>query len=1374
MNTSRLGMAVVAAVVASSIVVPQATAQIDVDAAKPFLDVVAPDYAQALHSTEALFSPGNPDDPATVSGSVKVPMEVARSAQTVNASAKVLTNRKGEPLGRPVMVDDGAGNLIPALHPGTWAPVRREPIRVFAQWYEGVYTEHSSPTFYTEVDENGNFSLKLQPYVDARGVEREFLADATVGIGSGDRGRDQLREKLRVWVELPESVRDDYRLIHQPAGIVPPTNWLGKVTPVFEENGWWRGGKVNGFFVAYQDRRNTAQHLKDRSTWVENDGAGTPFGVYTGQMFWNTVDTPYNRRYQESMTNNTGDAAAAGMMVVGSYLSDEAVLKTLEYGRQRFGKKVRGRSWTPDDEKELQLWINEQVANDQSWIAETAMTRTDENGDFSLYWRGTYGDTYSYPGLVGSWHHRVAESWDEGSWAKGNMYSKHINWDWSFVSMLTPDGEELPNNVGAIHPWALGYWGGPGPGGNFDYWSGSDVPWLKLSAGSAYAGSTLVSSPRYALSTAPLKFHVEKRNTFNNWAPPGETVRTFGSGLPISKGLDYTIVWYDDDGSEVHRCAPTTPDAQARIESCDFTVPDDAKQGDTYIARLFYASDAGNIQAMLAQDSFAVTHMYLEYGDPVQAAVGRAAEATPSFDNPDSDPVEEKPERAEFQLGSLPFGVDASQVSVDDDGVVRFTPRMDQVGQRIEIPVEMLDPSNKIRRYNTEGTEEIGSRPVSAAIATFVPHVAQYALEYKEQQVEPGQTAKFPSPTFDDRATKQREQLMFEGTQFELERPVGGVTIDADTGELTVDVSNRQLTDVEVPVVAHVPYEDPVRGVAKVRLRMPLPVLSTVEHQSVAAGAQQERLTPTVEHAGNAQARLERIGAEGKSVEGASVELDLDTGAMLLTVPVETKPGDDYVIVVSALSTGEEIGRIPVRVTENIADLYRPKYQGTTTQADQNVTIRNQGDTLPKDAKVTVSGPLDWGVTVEGDAVKLHAPKDANPGTVVFDITVRYKDGSSDVISVRVRVAAPVTTTARKTTPFAAAPTTTTPTATAPATTAPHEPAPVTTKGTSTSVATSQVPTTPATAPGTTPVPTTSAAPIPPADARANYADPNSALGRVPVDMGGRAMTRDPFADSLALVRSYEMHAPAGAHGWEFTLDENTGQIHAVAPSREFLAALFDEAYGSARDGVVQLRPPVWAQFAVDFQHVLRPAVNVIVEHEDGRVELATAAFELLDAHKHPLLDRTADADGDGVSNLDELEQRTNPFAVPAPTPTTEPEQPTETTTPATPTTTAPSEDPKRWEVEKCIAVSVAAGVPLLLLLPLGIAAQEIPGVQQALAPMRKAMADAFGPGGQSGVKNPEIALAGAGLLAFGVALSALIYTQCGPEINKDGLSSKK
>ena len=101
MNTSRLGMAVVAAVVASSIVVPQTTAQIDVDAAKPFLDVVAPDYAQALHSTEALFSPGNPDDPATVSGSVKVPMEVARSARAVSASAKVLTNRKGEPLGRP-------------------------------------------------------------------------------------------------------------------------------------------------------------------------------------------------------------------------------------------------------------------------------------------------------------------------------------------------------------------------------------------------------------------------------------------------------------------------------------------------------------------------------------------------------------------------------------------------------------------------------------------------------------------------------------------------------------------------------------------------------------------------------------------------------------------------------------------------------------------------------------------------------------------------------------------------------------------------------------------------------------------------------------------------------------------------------------------------------------------------------------------------------------------------------------------------------------------------------------------------------------------------------------------------------------------------
>lgn len=1355
MNASRLGMAVVAAVVASSIVVPQATAQVD----------RAADYAQALHSTEALFSPGNPDDPATVSGSVKVPMEVARSARAVSESARVLTNRRGEPLGRPVMVDDGAGNLTPALHPGTLAPVRREPIRVFAQWYEGVYTEHSSPTFYTEVDENGNFSLKLQPYVDASGVEREFLADATVGLlGEGDRGRDQLREKLRVWVELPESVRDDYRLIHQPAGIVPPANWLGRVTPTFEGNGWWRNGRVNGFFAAYQDRRNAAQHVRDREQWVENEGEGSSWGVYSGQMFWNTVDTPFNRRYQESMTNNRGDAAAAGMKVVGSYLSDEAVARVLEYGRERFGKEVRGGSWTPDDEKQLQLWINEQVANDQGWIAETAVATTDENGDFNLYWRGTYGNSFDGPGLVGSRHHEVAGSWGEGSWAKGNAHSKHINWDWSFVSMLTPDGEDLPNNVGAIHPWALGYWGGPGVGGGFDYWSGSDLSPLRLSTASAYAGSTLVSSPRYALSTAPLKFNVEKRNTFNNWAPPGETVRTFGSGVPLSRGLEYQIVWYDDEGERVQECPVTVPDGQARIASCDFTVPRDAQRGDTFIARLFYASDAGNVQAMLAQDSFAVTHMFLEYGEPVEAAIGRQAVARPSFDNPDSDAVEEMPQRAEFQLGALPFGVDASQVSVDDKGVVRFTPRLDQVGQRIEIPVEMLDPSNKIRRYNREGTEEIGSRPVSAAIATFVPHVARYALEYGEQQAEPGRKVHFQAPTFDDRATEAREQLAFEGTQFELESPMEGVTIDADTGELTVEVSHRQLTDVEVPVVAHVPYEEPVRGVARVRVRLALPVLSTVERQSVAAGAQQERLAPTVQHAGNAQARLERIGAEGKDVEGASVELDLDTGAMHLTVPVATEPGDDYVIVVSALSTGEEIGRIPVRVTKNIADLFAPKYKDARVQPGESLTIRNQGDSLPKDAEVTVAGPLDWDVTVEGDAVKLHAPKGAAPGTVVFDVTVRYKDGSSDLIPVRVRVAAPTSQapTSQVTSPKAptSAPTSST----------------VATPTTSLAPPTAPSTSLPETAPGTTPVPSNTQAPVPPAEARANYADPNNVFGRVPVDMGSGAVTRDPFEHSLALVHSYEMHPPAGAHGWKFTLDENTGQVHAVAPSQEFVAALFEEFYGSARDGVMQLRTPVWAQFAVDFQHVLRPTVNVIIQHESGRVELATATFELVDAHKRPLLDRKADADGDGVSNSDELEQRTNPFAVPAPTPTptTTAQQPSNTSAAATPTTTTTDASANRWGVEKCIAVSVAAGVPLLLLLPLGLAVTEIPAVKQALAPMRKAADDMRGPGATSGVKNPEIALAGAGLLAFGVALSALIYTQCGPEVNRDGLSSKR
>ena len=108
---------------------------------------IAQEPATAVGSAKAIYSPGEASKKGTISGSVKEIVKAAVGFGTVQDS------------GKPI-----AG------------------VKVYAQWYEGVNTEHTSPVYYTESDANGNFTIKMGPYTDAAGVTRTFAADASVGL----------------------------------------------------------------------------------------------------------------------------------------------------------------------------------------------------------------------------------------------------------------------------------------------------------------------------------------------------------------------------------------------------------------------------------------------------------------------------------------------------------------------------------------------------------------------------------------------------------------------------------------------------------------------------------------------------------------------------------------------------------------------------------------------------------------------------------------------------------------------------------------------------------------------------------------------------------------------------------------------------------------------------------------------------------------------------------------------------------------------------------------------------------------------------------------------------------------------------------------
>ena len=675
----------------------------------------APKPADAASNVEAyadaIYSPGEADQKGTITGSVKEIVEAGVGFGNVQDSGKAM---KG--------------------------------VKVFAQWYEGVNTEHASPVYYTETDENGNFTLNMAPYTDAAGVERQFQADASVGLSSTGRpsqSRDQLREKIRIWAELPEEMASEYRLVHQPAvGISPDAD----ITPNSQGDMRWTGNRVQGVTIQYSQKTALPQHLPE-DQWVESQGTGG-YGVYRGQAFWNLRVAQGALNHSTSSKYDGNDVPAAGLQVIGSYLSDEAVAAIHEHVAKNYaGKTLRGGDWTVDDEQGLQRWINEQIAKDpEAWIAETVKTTTAADGSFKLFWRGLYGQAWDRKGTVPEdKFHTLAPSRDEGTFINGNHTSKHVNMEWSLVQVLGKDGKELPDNVGMIHPWVLGHWDGPNAGTYSQVFGGDGAEINKL--------DDIYLRWNIALYPAPLKFDVLEKNTYDNWARVGETIETYADSLPVGEALEYVIEWTNDAGEVVQSCGPVTADAGTRVDSCPLTVPADAEHGDVFTARLYQGKD--NKGTLLAQDAFAVTTSYLAY-EPQDAKVGTPEVSKPAFDDPNTEAVEPKLESAEFFLNEdkLPEGVTADQVKVDPKtGVVTFTPKAGQEGKSFDIPVKMVDTAIQVPVFDEngdpvldgDGNQVTRPRTIARSTAAFTaveePEATKYLPNYGDRKnIEAGKT----------------------------------------------------------------------------------------------------------------------------------------------------------------------------------------------------------------------------------------------------------------------------------------------------------------------------------------------------------------------------------------------------------------------------------------------------------------------------------------------------------------------------------------------------------------------------------------------------------------------------------------------------------
>ena len=336
----------------------------------------------------------------------------------------------------------------------------------------------------------------------------------------------------------------------------------------------------------------------------------------------------------------------------------------------------------------------------------------------------------------------------------------------------------------------------------------------------------------------------------------------------------------------------------------------------------------------------------------------------------------------------------------------------------------------------------------------------------------------------------------------------------------------------------------------------------------------------------------------------------------------------------------------------------------------------------------------------------------------------------------------------------------------------------------------------------------------------------------VPVD--GEENTNDPFG-TKAPVKSVEAKKPEGAEKWAFTPQEN-GVLKAKAPSMKDVSDEFKAKLPELKSTDVEKR---WDKFFETFKPFARPAVEVDFTYEDDSTNSATANFDLIGKDGKSLLDPNGDFDGDGVTNEAEVKAGSDPANDGEKPDTTAPtvnpitagdtkisgkgDRPNEqiiVTLPNGKELEATTDANGNWSVNlpkgvelkqgdkinvrdghgnkaktvtvagkvnagACAASAVGFGLPLIALLPLGLASQiQIP-VLSDLSGQVEAQLQAANTRiqQQAGIFNPEMArqaerinaqlrtvgadlgmvVAGIALIAAGVLAGTFIYDACKP-----------
>ncbi|SEB28550.1 Rib/alpha/Esp surface antigen repeat-containing protein [Corynebacterium coyleae] len=654
----------------------------------------------------------------------------------------------------------------------------------------------------------------------------------------------------------------------------------------------------------------------------------------------------------------------------------------------------------------------------------------------------------------------------------------------------------------------------------------------------------------------------------------------------------------------------------------------------------------------------------------------------PEFKDKDGNKVT-PPADTKFEKGEgAPEGV-----TVNEDGSITVkVPEDAKPGDKITVPVVVTYPDGSKDNVDVTVTVEQPDAPEQPDVKDN----EKYDPEYKGGSGKPGTDVKVEEPEFKD---KDGNPIEVPDAKFTPgENVPDGVTIDENTGEITVTIPENAKPGDKITVPVVVAYPDNSTDTVDVTVTVTDP--EAKDNETFEPGYEDGSGKPGEDVKVPAPKFTDKDGKDTTAPEGTKftpgentpdgVTVDPNTGEITVKVPENAKPGDKITVPVVVTYPDGSKDNVDVTVTVGEKDPDAPAPAPSVTE--KNTTVPNNGGehTVGKVENPTgdESGKL---VDKDGNEIpgsKVEIDEDGNikvtvpEGTDPQDarVIITDKDGK-EIGDFGVKIVSP------------------------------------------------------------------------------DYGEPTK------VEAGKTETSKNPFGNAKVPAGTEATGTKSeGSQDWTFDTDKDSGVVTAKAPSYEKVGEKIAEKLPEIQK---QKKGKRWDEFVKIFTPFAKPSVDVEFTYPGGSKDNATAGFDLVGKDGKSLLDPTGDFDGDGISNKDEIEGGTNP---------------------------AKSDKGKTPEIDvpKCVATSVGFGLPLIALLPIGLATQiQIPGLSEFVAQANAQIQNANTQIQQQlGIFNPQLAAqveaingqlaqygtdlatvaAGLALIAAGILAGTIIYDNCSPK----------